>query len=102
VWGDICPGLSVVEVGVGPGATTIALLRVIGLDGRLVSYEIRDEHVAMARRNVARYFGDAPQWTVKTSDAYVGLDERGVDRIIIDVPEPWRVVPHAAAALRPG
>ncbi len=102
VWGDIHPGARVIEVGVGPGATSIALLRAVGRDGSLVSYEIRDDHVAMARRTVERFYGEAPQWTLKLADAYAGLDEREIDRIVIDVPEPWRVVPHAAVALRPG
>jgi tRNA (adenine57-N1/adenine58-N1)-methyltransferase len=102
IWGDVHPGARVVEVGVGPGATSMALLRAIGPDGTLVSYEIREDHVAMARETIARFHGDAPQWTVKLADAYAGLDEHDVDRMIIDVPEPWRVVPHAAAALRAG
>jgi tRNA (adenine57-N1/adenine58-N1)-methyltransferase len=102
IWGDMHPGARVIEVGAGPGATTIALLRAIGDAGRLVTYEVREEFAAMARENVARFYGPAPQWTVKIGDAYERLDERDVDRIVVDVPEPWRVVPHAAEALRPG
>lgn len=102
LWGDIHPGARVVEVGVGPGATSVALLRAVGPAGRLVSYELRDDFADMARANVARFHGPAPQWTVRAGDAYEGIAERDVDRIVIDVPEPWRVVPHAAAALRPG
>src|SRR6185295_13842751 len=60
-WGDIHPGAHVVEVGVGPGATTIALLRAIGPHGRLVTYEIREDFASMARDNVARFHGPAPQ-----------------------------------------
>src|SRR6185295_8676221 len=101
-WGDIHPGAHVVDVGVGPGATTIALLRAIGPHGRLVTYEIREDFATMARENVARFHGAAPQWTLKSADAYGGLDESGFDRLIVDVPEPWRVVPHAAGALRAG
>jgi tRNA (adenine57-N1/adenine58-N1)-methyltransferase len=102
VWGDIQPGMRVVEVGVGPGATAIALLRATGPQGRLISYEIREAFADMARANVARFYGPAPQWTLKSGDAYECIDETGIDRIVIDVPEPWRVLPHAAGALRPG
>ena len=102
VWGDIHPGARVVEIGVGPGATTIALLRAIGPTGELVTYEIRDAFAKMARENVARFHGAAPQWRLVAADAYVGIDERDVDRFVVDVPEPWRIVPHAALALRPG
>ncbi|MBI3768972.1 MAG: tRNA (adenine-N1)-methyltransferase [Deltaproteobacteria bacterium] len=102
VWGDIHPGAHVVEVGVGPGATTIALLRAVGPTGEVVTYEIRDTFAAMARENVTRFYGDAPHWRLVSGDAYEGIHERDVDRFVVDVPEPWRVVPHAAGALRPG
>lgn len=102
VWGDVHPGARVVEIGVGPGATTIALLRAIGPTGELTTYEIRDDFVTMARNNVARFYGPAPQWRVVLGDAYQGIAERNVDRMVIDVPEPWQVIPHAAAALRSG
>lgn len=102
VWGDIHPGAQVIEVGAGPGATTIALLRAVGPQGRVVTYEIRDAFATMARDNVARFYGPAPQWALTVGDAYEGFAERGVDRLVCDVSEPWRVVPHAATALRPG
>lgn len=102
LWGDIHPGARVIEVGVGPGATAIALLRAVGTEGHLASYEIREAFATMARENVARFHGPAPQWTLKLADAYAGLDETDVDRMVVDVSEPWRVVPHAARALRAG
>ncbi len=102
LWGDIAPGAHVVEVGTGPGALTIALLRSIGPAGRLVSYEAREDFAAMARENVARYHGEAPNWTLRTADAFAALLERDVDRLVIDLAEPWRLFAAAATALRPG
>lgn len=102
LWGDIVPGASVVEVGAGPGALTIALLRAIGPTGKLVTVEAREDFCAMSRENVARFFGEASNWTLMLGDAYAGIEARDVDRLLIDVPEPWRVLPHAAQALRPG
>lgn len=102
VWGDVFPGARVVEVGVGPGALTIALLRAIGRTGRLLTLEARPDFCEMARENVARFFGTAPHWLLTRGDAYTAIPARDVDRLFIDVPEPWRVLPHAAAALRPG
>jgi tRNA (adenine57-N1/adenine58-N1)-methyltransferase len=102
MWGDIHPGARVVEIGVGPGATTIALLRAVGPTGTVVTYEIRDTFAAMARENVARFYGPAPHWRLVSGDAYEGIHERDVDRFVVDVPEPWRIVPHAAIALRAG
>lgn len=102
LWGDIGPGNSVVEVGIGPGALTLALLRAVGPGGRLTSYEVREDFAALARDNVARYHGDAPNWTLKVADAVAGLDEHDVDRLVVDLAEPWTLLEAAAAALRPG
>lgn len=102
LWGDIFPGASVVEIGAGPGSLAIALLRAIGPTGTLVTIENREDHCAMARENVARFFGEAPNWTLQLGDAYEGIAPRNVDRLLMDVPEPWRVLPHAAQSLRPG
>ena len=99
VWGDVFPGATVIEAGVGPGALTMALLRAVGREGRVVSYDCREDHIEMARKNVARFFGDAPQWTVKSGDVYEAIDETAVDRVIFDLPEPWRALDHAARAL---
>jgi tRNA (adenine57-N1/adenine58-N1)-methyltransferase catalytic subunit len=102
VWGDVYPGATVIEGGVGAGALTIALLRAIGRQGRLVSYEIRDDFADLAQRNVAAFFGAAPNWTLKRRDLYEGFDETAADRMFLDLPEPGRALPVAARALRPG
>jgi len=101
-WGDIGPGTLVVEVGTGPGALTIGLLRAVGPTGRLVSYELREDFAATARENVARFHGEAPNWTLRVADALAGLEEREVDRLVVDLAEPWQLLDAAAAALRPG
>jgi len=102
VWGDVFPGATVIEGGVGAGALTIALLRAIGPHGRLISYEIRDDFADLAQRNVATFFGAAPNWTLKRRDLYEGFDETATDRMFLDLPEPGRALPVAAPALRPG
>jgi tRNA (adenine57-N1/adenine58-N1)-methyltransferase len=102
IWGDVFPGATVIEGGVGAGALTIALLRAIGPHGRLVSYEIRDDFAELAQRNVATFFGAAPNWTLKRRDLYEGFDETAADRMFLDLPEPGRALQVAARALRPG
>jgi len=102
IWADLFPGARVIEAGVGAGALSMALLRAIGETGRLISYEIREDFAALAQKNVAKYFGPAPNWTVKLGDVSADLDETEVDRILLDLPEPWHVIERAWRALRPG
>ena len=102
LWGDIAPGMRVVEIGVGPGALTLGLLRALGTTGTLVSYERREDFAIAARDNVRRFHGPAPNWTIHVADAAEGLAERDVDRVVVDVPEPWLLLEIVAAALRAG
>ena len=102
LWGDVFPGARVLEVGSGPGALSIALLRAVGPEGHLLTVDIRADHCKMARNNVKRFIGPTPNWTLAQADAYQGLPVREVDRILIDLPEPWQVLPHAREVLRPG
>jgi tRNA (adenine57-N1/adenine58-N1)-methyltransferase len=102
IWGDVYPGATVIEGGVGAGAFTIALLRAVGPYGRVTSYELREDFALRARRNVADFLGAAPQWELKVRDLYEGFDETGVDRVFIDLPEPGRALDVVARALRPG
>src|SRR5713101_5147238 len=102
IWGDVYPGATVIEGGIGAGAFTIALLRAVGPHGRLISYELREDFAARARRNVATFFGDAPQWELKVRDLYNGFDETDADRLFLDLPEPGRALEVVARTLRPG
>jgi tRNA (adenine57-N1/adenine58-N1)-methyltransferase len=100
--GDIRPGQTAIEIGVGCGALSMALLRCLGPAGRLVTYEIREDFAEEARRNVLRYEGETPNWEIRVRDATSGLDERDVDRIVIDVPDIVSVLAAATEALRDG
>ncbi len=102
LWADVFPGATVVEVGTGYGALTMALVRAVGREGRLISYEIREDFYRAAQRTVSAYLGNCPQWTIRLGDASEGILEREVDRVLLDVPEPWRLLPQAKEALRPG
>jgi tRNA (adenine57-N1/adenine58-N1)-methyltransferase len=102
IWADLFPGARVVEAGVGAGALSMTLLRAIGNDGWLFSYEIREDFAELAQQNVARYFGPAPNWSVKLGDVAAEINETDIDRVILDLPEPWRVIKRAWKVLRPG
>jgi tRNA (adenine57-N1/adenine58-N1)-methyltransferase len=102
VWGDVFPGATVIEGGTGAGALTIALLRAVGPHGRVISYELREDFAAAARKNVATFFGPAPNWTLRVGDLYAGFEETGVDRMFLDLAEPAGALEAAARALRAG
>ncbi|MBI2080473.1 MAG: tRNA (adenine-N1)-methyltransferase [candidate division NC10 bacterium] len=102
MWADVYPGATVVEGGAGSGALSLALLRAIGPTGRLITYEIREDFLAQARKNVENFLGQVPNWDLKLADLYAGIPEGPVDRVLLDLPEGWRAVEPAAKALRPG
>ena len=100
-WGDIFPGATVLEAGAGSGALTCSLLRAVGEQGRVVSYEVRSDHVDHAIRNVERFFGQRPaNWTLTVADLAEHRDP--VDRVVLDMLEPWAVLPTVADCLVPG
>lgn len=95
------PGDVVVEGGSGSGAMTVFLAHLIQPSGRVYSYEIRPEFAELASSNV-RASGFSGVVVPKTKSIYEGIEERNVDVVMLDVPEPWRVLPHAEKALKPG
>lgn len=102
VWADIYPGATVLEAGLGSGSLTLALLRAVGPTGRVIAYENRGEAIGPALENI-RGFGEAPaNLLIRESDIYEGIVDVDIDRLVLDVPEPWLVVPHSLAALRAG
>ena len=96
---DIAPGMRVLEAGVGSGALSMALLRA-GAD--VVGYELREDFAERARANVEAMLGPGAHYRVELRDVYEGIEEVGLDRILLDLPEPWRVLAPATEALRPG
>ncbi len=106
MWADVYPGARVFEAGTGSGALTMALLRAVGAKGLVVTYEKREDFSRTALTNIDRYLGSVPNLVSLQRDAYEGIDlledDIPFDRVILDLPEPWQVVPHAAKALRSG
>ena len=96
---DIFPGATVVEAGLGSGSLTAALLRAVGTAGRVISYEINESTVAKALRNIEQVTPDTSNLTVTVGDLYQGIEQRNVDRVVLDVPEPWQAVAVVGDAL---
>jgi tRNA (adenine57-N1/adenine58-N1)-methyltransferase len=100
--GDIHPGATVLEAGAGSGSLTCALLRAVGPTGRVISYEIREDHAEVAVRNVETFFGERPgNWHLRLADAATHAAEP-VNRVVLDLLSPWDVLPAVAEALNPG
>ena len=89
---DIFPGSTVIEGGLGSGALTSALLRAVGDRGRVITYEIDESVLPKAMRNIEKVSSSTSNLEVKIGDIYQGISEREVDRIVLDVPEPWQAV----------
>lgn len=105
--GDIFPGAKVVEAGVGSGGLSMYLLRAIGSQGTLDSFERRPEFAEIAQANVATQFGKNPEnWNVHLGDLQVELPKKiragDADRVVLDMLAPWECVEETANALVPG
>jgi tRNA (adenine57-N1/adenine58-N1)-methyltransferase len=92
--GDIFPGARVLEAGAGSGALTCSLLRAVGPEGRVVSYEVRADHAEHARRNVDVFFAEAPaNWQLVVGDVVDSeLPDGYFDRAVLDMLSPWEVL----------
>ena len=100
---DVYPGAHVLEAGVGSGALSLSILRAVGSEGTLDSFEIRDDFADIARTNLFSYFGVLPaQWSLTVGSVQDIASKKTYDRVILDMLSPWECVEMAARVLRPG
>jgi len=99
VSGDIFPGAKVLEAGCGSGAVTICLMRAVGDKGYVYSYDIREDMVERAQRNVNEMLPDMTNVSIKLGDVSSRINHTDLDRIVLDLPEPWKVVDNASKSL---
>jgi tRNA (adenine57-N1/adenine58-N1)-methyltransferase len=105
VWADVAPGMRAAEVGCGHGALTMTLLRALGPEGRLTSFDIRRDHLNRTRKHLVQFLGPeaAERWEpVHADPAVEGLSGGPYQRLLTDVPEPWELIPAAAEGLTRG
>jgi tRNA (adenine57-N1/adenine58-N1)-methyltransferase len=96
----IGPGSRVIESGTGTGALTTALAHYVGPNGRVFTYEFRQEFQKNAEKNLKRS-NLLDYVEMKGGDVTQGIEEKDVDAVILDLAVPWLVVPHAYKALKP-
>lgn len=97
----IAPGQTVVEAGTGSGSMTIALAAMVGAEGRVVSYEQKQDVQNLARKNLERV-GLASRVDFKLRDIAEGFDETDADAFFLDVQNPFDYISQVRAALKPG
>lgn len=100
--GDIRWGHKVVEGGLGSGALALSMLQAIGSSGHLTTYELKTESIRYSKQNIEVFMGTPDNHVIHHSDIYEAITEEQVDRVVLDIPEPWRVVDHAVNALVDG
>lgn len=100
MFSGIGPGSRVVESGTGTGALTTALAHYVGSTGKVYTYELRSEFQKNAAKNLQRS-KLIDNVEMKSGDVTMGIEERELDAVILDLATPWLVIPHAYAALKP-
>ena len=102
-WADIFPGARVLEAGMGSGALTLALLRAVGPEGKVITYEQREDFARRALANIQMRMGEVSNLAVRLRPVEEGLaEEEMVDRAVFDLPEPWHLVEPVTRVLRSG
>jgi tRNA (adenine57-N1/adenine58-N1)-methyltransferase len=106
VYADIASGATVVEAGTGSGSLTLALAQAVGAEGRVISYELREDHHEQAVANIGNWYeglgGKPENLELRIGDVFEGIPETDVDRLILDLPEPWEAVGPLTDSLAPG
>ncbi len=97
----LSPGWKVVEGGTGSGVLTCFLANIVKPDGKVYSYEKRKEFLHIAHKNISK-LGLTQYVVLKNKDIRNGIDEKSVDLIVLDIPDPWNATDHAWHSLKPG
>jgi tRNA (adenine57-N1/adenine58-N1)-methyltransferase len=97
----ISEGQTVMEAGTGSGSMTIALASAVGPQGRVVSYEQKQDTQNLARKNLER-INLASRVDFKLRDIQEGFDETDADAFFLDVQNPFDYIPQVRETLKTG
>lgn len=93
-------GSRVIETGTGSGATTALLAYLVQPTGTVYTYDLNPEFQDVAKKNISKLGLDASV-SFKVGDSRAGFEENGMDAGVLDVGDPWEVVPSMRKALKP-
>jgi tRNA (adenine57-N1/adenine58-N1)-methyltransferase len=100
---DIFPGARVLEAGAGSGGLTLSLLRAVGPDGVVYSYEKRPDFAEQTKRNVEQFYaGSHPAWQLRVGDVAEIIADEPIDRAVLDMLAPWECVDAVHRHMVPG
>jgi len=92
----------VIEVGTGSGGMTTVLAILVGPNGKVFSFDKNEDHLNNAKKNLERY-GLLDRVVLGVKDIAIdGFGVRDADVCIVDLPEPWTIIPHAKESLKGG
>ena len=98
---SVSPGDTVFEAGIGSGSLTVVLANAVAPDGKVISYDTRQDFIDHAMKNLES--AELEKYVkTKIKDVTEGIDEKDLDSVILDIPNPWEAVIHAWNALKPG
>jgi len=93
-------GFRVLDAGTGAGATALHFGNIVGNEGKVYSYEVREDFAEIAERNIKGF--ELENVEIKCKDATEGIDEENLDLVFLDLPKPWDVAEHGKQALKIG
>jgi tRNA (adenine57-N1/adenine58-N1)-methyltransferase len=93
-------GQRVLDAGTGAGATAIFLANIVGDEGKVYSYEIREDFAEIAVKNINNF--GLKNVEVKCQDINQKIEEENLDLIFLDLPKPWLAAEKIYSALKTG
>ena len=93
-------GSRVVDAGTGAGAIALNFGNVVGSEGQVYTYEIREDFVEVAKKNIDNF--GITNIEVKNKDIKEGIDEENIDLVFLDLPKPFEIFEDVLEALNVG
>jgi len=87
----------VVDAGSGSGALCYFLANIVK---EVTTYEIREDFIEIVKKNI-KFLG-LKNIKIKNKNIYDGINEKNIDLIVLDLPEPWKAINAAKKALKTG